>query len=353
MNRKSGHIRAGLRLRVGADTPSHSTRRAFLIAVGAGVLAPWPARAQPADRLRRVGVLMNRPASDRDAQASFAVFKQGLEKLGWTDGRNLRLDHRWGTADAKTLQPAAAELVGLNPEVILASATDGLAALRQETRTIPIVFVSVSDPVGQGLVASLARPGGNLTGFTAFEFSMGGKWMQLLKDIAPRVTRVAVVFNPVTAPYYASFLDSMEAAARSLAVEMIAVPVRDPAGIEGAVTAALGRKSQGGLIAPSDAFTSTHRAQVIALAARHRLPAIYAFRFFPAEGGLMSYGIDRTDLYRRAAPYVDRILRGENPGGMPVQQPTKFELVINIKTAKAIGITIPQSIMLQATRVIE
>lgn len=321
--------------------------------MGAGMLAPWAACAQPADRLWRVGVLMNRPASDRDAQASFAVFKQGLEKLGWVDGRNLRIDHRWGTADARTLRPAAAELVGLKPEVILASATDGLAAVRQETRTIPIVFVSVSDPVGQGLVASLARPGGNITGFTAFEFSMGGKWMQLLKDIAPRVARVAVVFNPVTAPYYGSFLGPMEAAARLLAVETIPVPVRDPAEIEGAVTAALGRESQGGLIAPSDAFTSIHRARVIALAARYRLPAIYAFSFFPAEGGLMSYGIDRTDLYRRAAPYVDRILRGENPSGMPVQQPTKFELVVNMKTAKALGITIPQSILVQAARVIE
>jgi putative ABC transport system substrate-binding protein len=350
MNRKSGYIRAGLRRRVRADATRRSSRRKYLLAA---IAWPLAARAQPADRLRRVGVLMNRPAGDADAQASFAVFKQGLEKLGWTDGRNLRLDHRWGTADAKTLQPAAAELVGLQPEVILASATDGLAALRQETRTIPIVFVSVSDPVGQGLVASLARPGGNLTGFTAFEFSMGGKWMQLLKDIAPRVTRVAVVFNPVTAPYYASFLGPMEAAARSLAVETVAVSVRDPAAIEGTVTAALGRKSQGGLIAPSDAFTSTHRAQVIALAARNRLPAIYAFRFFPAEGGLMSYGIDRTDLYRRAAPYVDRILRGENPGGMPVQQPTKFELVINLKTAKALGLAVPPALLGLANEVIE
>jgi len=353
MNVKDGRYRAALTRSVRADTPCRSTRRVFLIGVGASMLAPWAARAQPADRMRRVGVLMNRPAGDRDAQASFGVFKQGLEKLGWTNGRNLRLDHRWGTADAKTLRPAAAELVGLQPEVILASATDGLAALRQETRTIPIVFVSVSDPVGQGLVASLARPGGNITGFTAFEFSMGGKWLQLLKDVAPRVARVAVVFNPVTAPYYASFLEPMQAAARMLAVEAIPVPVRDPAAIEGAVTAALGRESQGGLVAPSDAFTSIHRAQVIALAARHRLPANYAFRFFPAEGGLMSYGIDRTDLYRRAAPYVDRILRGEKPGGMPVQQPTKFELVINLKTAKALGLAVSPALLGLADQVIE
>ena len=328
-----------------------NNRRKLVIALGA--LAVGLARAQQAERLRRVGVLMNRPASDRDAQASFAVFKQGLEKLGWADGRNLRIDHRWGTADAKSLRPAAAELVGLQPEVILASATDGLAALRQETRTIPIVFVSVSDPVGQGLVASLARPGGNITGFTAFEFSMGGKWMQILKEIAPRVARVAIVFNPMTAPYYASFLGPIEAAARLLGVETIAVPVRDPAEIEGAVTAALGRKSQRGLIVLSDAFTSIHRAQVIALAARHRLPAIYAFRFFPAEGGLVSYGIDRTDLYRQAALYVDRILRGENPGGMPVQQPTTFELVINLKTAKALGLNVPPALLGLADQVIE
>lgn len=328
-----------------------NNRRKLIVALGA--LSVGLARAQPAERLRRVGVLMNRPASDRDAQASFAVFKQGLEKLGWAEGRNLQIDHRWVTADAKSLRPAAAELVGLQPEVILASATDGLAALRQVTRTIPIVFVSVSDPVGQGLVASLARPGGNITGFTAFEFSMGGKWMQILKEIAPRVARVAVVFNPVTAPYYASFLGPIEAAARLLAVETIAVPVRDPVEIEGAVTTALGRKSQGGLIAPSDAFTAIHRAQVIALAARHRLPAIYAFSFFPAEGGLISYGIDRNDLYRQAAPYVDRILRGENPGNMPVQQPTKFELIINGKTAKALGLKIPQSLLVMADKVIE
>lgn len=326
-------------------------RRKLVIALGA--LSVGLARAQPAERLRRVGVLMNRPASDRDAQASFAVFKQGLEKLGWAEGRNVRIGHRWVTADAKSLRSAAAELVGLQPEVILASATDGLTALRQETRTIPIVFVSVSDPVGQGFVASLARPGGNITGFTAFEFSMGGKWMQLLKEIAPLVARIAVVFNPVTAPYYASFLGPIEAAARLRAVETIAVPVRDPVEIEGAVTAALGSKSQGGLIAPSDAFTAIHRAQIIALAARHGLPAIYAFGFFPAEGGLISYGIDRTDLYRQAAPYVDRILRGENPGDMPVQQPTKFELIINAKTAKALGLTIPQSLRIMAEKVIE
>ena len=329
-------------------------RREFITLVGgAAVASPFAVRAQPAGRLRRIGVLMNRPATDRDSQESFTAFKQALEKLGWTDGRNVQIDHRWGTADAKTLQPAAAELVALQPEVILASATDGLAALRQETRTIPIVFVSVSDPVGQGFVASLARPGGNITGFTAFEFSMGGKWIQLLKDIAPRVTRVAVLFSPVTAPYYASFLGPMEAAGRSLGMETIAVPVREPAAIEDAVKGALGRVPQGGLIAPSDAFTAIHRKQVIALAAQYRLPAIYAFSFFPADGGLMSYGIDRIDLYRRAAPYVDRILRGENPGGMAVQQPTKFELVINLKTAKALGLTIPETLLISADKVIE
>lgn len=321
-----------------------------LLALGA---VPLTAGAQPAKGMRRVGVLMNRPASDRNAQASFAAFKQALEKLGWVDGRDVRIDHRWGTADAKTLRPGAAELVKLQPEVILASATDGLAALREETRTIPTVFVSVSDPVGQGLVASLARPGNNMTGFTAFEFSMGGKWMQILKEVAPRMTRVAVLFNPVTAPYYASFLTSIEAAARSVAVQTVSVQVRDPGEIEGALTAALGDGSQGGLIALSDAFTANHRAKIIALAARYRLPAIYAFRFFPEDGGLMSYGIDRVDLYSRAASYVDRILRGENPGTLPVQQPTKFEFVVNVKTAKAMGLSIPRGVMLRADQVIE
>ncbi len=321
-----------------------------LLALGA---VPLTAGAQPAKGMRRVGVLMNRPASDRNAQASFAAFKQALEKLGWVDGRDVRIDHRWGTADAKTLRPGAAELVKLQPEVILASATDGLAALREETRTIPTVFVSVSDPVGQGLVASLARPGNNMTGFTAFEFSMGGKWMQILKEVAPRMTRVAVLFNPVTAPYYASFLTSIEAAARSVAVQTVSVQVRDPGEIEGALTAALGDGSQGGLIALSDAFTANHRAKIIALAAHQRLPAIYAFRFFPEDGGLMSYGIDRVDLYSRAASYVDRILRGENPGTLPVQQPTKFEFVVNVKTAKAMGLSIPRGVMLRADEVIE
>lgn len=321
-----------------------------LLALGA---APLGAGAQQAKAMRRVGVLMNRPASDRNAQASFAAFKQTLEKLGWVDGRDVRIDHRWGTADAKTLRPGAAELVKLQPEVILASATDGLAALREETRTIPTVFVSVSDPVGQGLVASLARPGNNMTGFTAFEFSMGGKWIQLLKEVAPRMTRVAVLFNPVTAPYYASFMISIEAAARSVAVQAIGVQVRDQGEIEEALTAALGDRSQGGLIALSDAFTANHRAKIIALAAHHRLPAIYAFSFFPEAGGLMSYGIDRVDLYSRAASYVDRILRGENPGTLPVQQPTKFEFVINVKTAKAMGLSIPQAVLVRADRVIE
>ena len=321
-----------------------------LLALGA---APVGAGAQPAKAMRRVGVLMNRPASDGNAQASFAAFRQGLEKLGWVDGRDVRIDHRWGTADAKTLRLSAAELVKLQPEVILASATDGLAALREETRTIPTVFVSVSDPVGQGLVASLARPGNNMTGFTAFEFSMGGKWMQLLKEVAPRLTRVAVLFNPVTAPYYASFLTSIEAAGRSLAVQTVSVPVRDPAEIESALGAALGNASQGGLIALSDAFTANHRAKIIALVDQRHLPAIYAFRFFPEDGGLMSYGIDRVDLYRRAASYVDRILRGENPGNLPVQQPTKFEFIVNVRTAKAMGLSIPRGVMRRADHVIE
>jgi putative tryptophan/tyrosine transport system substrate-binding protein len=329
-------------------------RRDFIAGLGGAAFAlPRAARAQPTERMRRVGVLMNRPSGDRDAQKSFAVFREALEKSGWTNGRNVRIDHRWASAEPGALMSAAAELAGLQPDVILASATDGLAAVRQATRTIPTVFVSVSDPVGQGVVVTLARPGGNTTGFTAFEFSMGGKWMQMLREMAPRVARVAVVFNPMTAPYYVSFLNSMEAAARDLAVSLVQAPVRDPAAIEAAIVAAIGPDPNGGLIFPSDAFTSVHREQVVAIAARHRLPAMYAFRFFPSAGGLASYGIDRVDLYRQAAPYVDRILRGANPAEMPVQQPNKFELVINLKTAKALGVTIPPTLLARADEVID
>ena len=327
---------------------------AFILALGLSILeAPLAGSAQQTTPMRRIGVLMNRPAGDPDGRANAAAFNEAIGKLGWTDGRTARIEYRWAAAEAKALRAAAAELVSLKPDVIVASATDGLAALREETRTIPIVFVSVSDPVGQGFVPNLARPGGHITGFTAFEFSIGGKWMQMLKEIAPSLSRAAIIFNPVTAPYFASFVQPIEAAARVLAVEAIAVPVRDAAQIEGTIMAALGRKAKGGLIVPSDAFTSIHRAQVIALAARYRLPAIYAFRFFPTDGGLMSYGVDRIDLYRQAAPYVDRILRGANPVDLPVQQPTKFELVINLKTAKALGLKIPQSVLIRADEVIQ
>jgi putative ABC transport system substrate-binding protein len=328
-------------------------RREFITLLG-GAAVTWPfAALAQTPPIRRIGVLMNRPASDPDAQASAAAFNAAIEKLGWNNGRNARIEYRWAAAEPKALRAAAAELVSLKPNVIVASATDGLAALREETRAIPIVFVSVSDPVGQGFVASLARPGGHITGFTAFEFSISGKWMQTLKEIAPFISRAAIIFNPMTAPYFASFVQPIEAAASSLGVETIAVPVRDAAEIEAKVMAALGRERKGGLIVPSDAFTSIHRTQIIALAARHRLPAIYAFRFFPADGGLISYGIDRVDLYRQAAPYVDRILKGANPGDLPVQQPTKFELVINLKTAKALGLTVPPTLLARADEVIE
>jgi len=328
-------------------------RRELMTVLGGAAAWPITARAQTADRTRRIGVLMNRLAGDPDAQTSASAFMEEIEKFGWMDGRNARIDYRWAAADAKALQAAAVELVKLKPDAIVASATDGLAALREATDTIPIVFVSVSDPVGQGFVSNLARPGGHITGFTAFEFSIGGKWMQTLKEIAPSIARVSIIFNPVTAPYYPSFVESIEAAAGLLAVETIAVSVRDPGEIEGAVVRALGPKPNGGLIVPSDAFTSVHRDKVIALAARLRLPAIYAFRFFPTNGGLISYGVDRVDLYRRAARYVDRILRGAYPGDLPVQQPTKFELVINLRTAKALGLTVPESILARADEVIE
>ena len=327
-------------------------RRREFICLLSGV-AGWPfcATAQH-DPKRRIGVLMNRPESDLNAQASATVFKELIAKLGWIDGKTAQIDFRWA-AEAKALQTAAAELVSFKSDVILASATDGLTASRMATSTIPIVFVSVSDPVGQGFVSSLARPGGHITGFTAFEFSIGGKWLQILKEIAPSIQRVAIIFNPTTAPYFAAFVRPIEAAAGPLGLETVSAPVRNVSDIENAILEALGREPKGGLVLPSDAFTSINRAQIIALAARYRLPAIYAFRFFPTDGGLISYGVDRVNFYRQAAPYIDRILRGEKPGDLPIQQPTKFELVINLKTAKALDLVVPPALLARADEVIE
>jgi putative tryptophan/tyrosine transport system substrate-binding protein len=331
-----------------------STRREFMTLLGGAAVA-WPvaARAQQGERIRRVGVFVNLAEHDREGQRSIEALENGLREFGWIEGRNIHVDYRWSPgADTGRIRAAAADLAALKPDVILASATEGLAAFNDATRTIPIIFVSVSDPVGQGFVSNLARPGGNITGFTAFEFSMGGKWIEILKEIAPKLARVAVLFNPKTAPYFASFLQSIEIGAVSVGMPWIALPVNEVAEIEPAITA-FAREPDGGLICPSDSFTSVHRKTIISLAASYQLPAIYTWREFAPDGGLVTYGIERTDLYRRAAPYVDRILRGAHPGDLPVQQPTKFELLINLKAAKVLGLEIPPTLLARADEVIE
>ena len=330
-------------------------RRRDFIKVVPGSAMTWPlaARAQQSERMRRIGVLMGYPENDLEGPAFFAAFRDGLQKLGWMEGRNIQLDTRWVSPDdAEARQRFAKELVALQPDLILSSVTPTTAALLQQTRTIPIVFATVSDPVGSGFVASLARPGGNVTGFQALLSSLGGKWLELLKEIAPRVANVAMLFNPAVAPYAESFLDPFKAAASSFAVEPIAASVRDTSELE-AVIAAQARAQNGGLIVMPDTFMDVHRAEIISLAARFGVPAIYPRRPFTELGGLLSYGIDQLDSYRRAAIYVDRILKGEKPSELPVQAPVKFELAINLKTAKALGLEVPWFLRQRADEVIE
>ena len=328
-------------------------RRDFVTLLG-GTAAVWPfsARAQQADRMRRIGVLMSYPESDPEGQAFVTAFREGLQKLGWTEGRTIRIDTRWAALDKESMQRFAKELVALQPDLILSQGTPTTAALLQHTRTIPIVFANVSDPVGSGLVASFPRPGGNVTGFINMEPTMAGKWLELLKEIAPRVNRVAFLFNPATAPYAEYYLNSFKAAAPSFAVQAIVAPVRDASKLEPAI-AAQARTPNGGLIMMPDVFLNVHRAEVTSLAARYRLPAVYSRRFFTELGGLLSYGNDQVDIYRRAAAYVDRILKGEKPSELPVQAPVKFELVINLKTAKVLGFDVPMSLQQRADAVIE
>jgi len=295
---------------------------------------------------------MGFPESDPQAQSFIAAFRDGLQKLGWTEGRNIRIDARWPAFDAESRQRFAKELIALQPDLILSHTTPTTAALLQQTRTIPIVFATVTDPVGSGIVPSLARPGGNVTGFTLVEPTMAAKWVELLKEIAPRVDRVAMVFNPATATYADYFLKPFKAAAPSFAVAAIAAPVRDLSELE-SVVAAQEREPNGGLIVMPDSFTDTHREEIISLVARHHLPAVYAYRFFAERGGLLSYGADLRDNFRRAADYVDRVLKGEKPADLPVQAPTKFELVINLKTAKELGLTVTRDFLLIADEVIE
>jgi len=292
---------------------------------------------------------MNLAADDAEGQSRIAAFLQGLQQLGWTDGGNVRIDYRWTAGDAGPFQRYAEELLALAPDVILASATPSVQALQRATRTVPIVFANVGDPVGMGYVASLARPGGNTTGFTPLEFGFGAKWLELLKEIAPRVTRVAVLRDLTIGP---AQLSAIQAAAPSFRVELSAVGVRDAGEIERTV-AAFARSSNGGMIVTASTSAAVHRDLITMLAARHRLPAVYSFRYFVTAGGLISYAANSIDMYRRAAGYVDRILKGEKPADLPVQAPTKYELVINLKTAKALGLEVPPTLLARADEVIE
>ena len=328
-------------------------RRNFIRLLGGAAVA-WPlaARAQQSDRVRRIGVLVAATADDGDYQARIAAFQQGLQQLGWSDGRNVHIDTRWATTKPDDIRRHAAELAALAPDVILAgTGTATVAPLLQATRTIPIVFAVVIDPVGAGFVDSLARPGGNATGFTVFEYGMSGKWLELLKQIAPAVTRAAVFRDPTIASGIGQFA-AVQAVSPSLGVDLSAVDVRDAGEIERAVTA-FARSSNDGLIVTASALATRHRDLIIALAARLRLPAVYPYRFFVTIGGLISYGPDFVDQYRQAAGYVDRILKGEKPAELPVQAATKYELAINLKTAKALGLTVPPAVLARAGEVIE
>jgi putative ABC transport system substrate-binding protein len=325
-------------------------RRKFITLLGGAAAAgAWPhaTRAQQGERMRRIGVLMNLAADDTEGQARIAAFVQGLRQLGWVDGRNVRIDYRWAAGDADDTRKYAAELVALAPDVMLGWG----GAIARASRTIPIVFAQSIDPVGAGSVASLARPGGNVTGFTQFEYGISAKWLELLKEIAPGVKRAAVLRDISTASGVGQWA-VIQAAASSLGVEVSPVNVRDATELERAV-AAFAREPNGGLIVTANAKVQVHRDLIVTLAARHKLPAVSPFRFFVTGGGLISYGPDIIDQYRRAAGYVDRILKGEKPADLPVQAPVKFETVLNLKTAKALGIEVPTSVLLRATEVIE
>jgi putative ABC transport system substrate-binding protein len=326
-------------------------RREFITLLGGAALG-WPlaARAQQPERMRRIGILMAQAADDPDGQARVAAFLQALRELGWIEGRNIRFDYRWGGGDVDRRKDAA-ELVALAPDVILAGGGQVVGPLREATRTLPIVFTQTPDPVGAGFVASLARPGGNATGFTNFEYGVSGKWLEVLREVAPGITRAAVL-RDATNPAGTGQWGAIQAVASPLGVELSPIDVRERGEIERGVTA-FAAGSNRGLIVSSSGFAILHRELIIALAARHRLPAVYPFRFYAIEGGLISYGPDPIDPHRRAASYVDRILKGEKPGDLPVQAPTKYELVINLKTAKALGLTVPDSLLARADEVIE
>jgi putative ABC transport system substrate-binding protein len=314
----------------------------------------WPlaARAQQPERMRRIGVLMAYAESDREGQADVEAFREELQKLGWTDGRDLRIDYRWAALDAKAMERFAKELLALQPDLILSQSTPTTVTLLHQTHTVPIIFANVADPVGSGFVASLSRPGSNVTGFTTMEGSVAGKWLELLKEIAPRVARVVFLFNPATATYAEYYLAPFKAAAASFGVEAIAAPAQDMSELE-SVVAAQAHTSNTGLVLMPDAFTIDHSEEITLLVARYRLPAVYPFRFIAELGGLLSYGNNRLDNFRSAATYADRILKGAKPSELPVQAPVKFELVINLKTAKALGLDVSSQLRQRADEVIE
>jgi putative ABC transport system substrate-binding protein len=332
---------------------SHIGRRKFLVTLGGAAAAgPLAARAQQGDRMRRLGILMVGAESDPQYQADVAVFREGLQKLGWVDGQNIRIEVRWAGFDAETMRRYAKELIALQPDLILSNDTPTTATLLQQTRSVPIVFATVADPVGSGFVASFARPGGNATGFAVYEASLGGKWLELLKETVPSVSRVVVIFNPATAPFAENHLKSLNNAAPSFGVEARVAHVSDVSELE-TVVATQAREPNSGLIVLNEDFMIAHRVEIISLAARYRLPAVYPFRFFAELGGLISYGVNLNDNFRRAVPYADRILRGAKPSELPVQAPVKFELVINLTTAKALGLTVPPTLLGRADEVIE
>jgi putative ABC transport system substrate-binding protein len=332
----------------------HLRRREFIFTLG-GAAAAWPlaVRAEQPERMRRIGVLMPLASDDPVGQARIAALREGLEKLGWTEGRNIRIDTRWTTTgDVESMQRFAKELVALQPDLIFTQSTPATAAVLQLTRTIPIIFAVVADPVGSGFVASLPRPGGNVTGFTLTEPTITGKWLELLKEIAPRVTRVAMLFNPATATYAEYWLNPFKAAAASFVVEAIAAPVHEKSELDSIIAAQAGEPNSGLIVMP-DTFADAHRVEITSVAARYRLPAVYPYRQFTAVGGLLSYGDDLIDNFRRAPTYVDAILKGAKPSELPVQAPVKFVLVINLKTARTIGLDIPATILGHADEVIE
>ena len=327
-------------------------RREFITLLGSAAAWPVTARAQQSGQVRRVGVLVGYAESDLMAQHRISAFQRGLQELGWREGHNIRLDVRFAAADPDRMRAYATELVGMVPDVILAQTTPITAALLRQSRTIPIVFVIVSDPVGSGFIESLARPGRNATGFVNLESTLVEKWVELLKEIAPKVSRAAMMFNPDTAPFAGYYMRPFEAAARSLAIEPIGAPVRDEADIERTI-AGLAQDAKGGLVIMTDIYTLTHREPINRLTAHYRVPAVNSTTAITREGGLLTYGVDTIDLFRRAAPYVDRILKGAKPGELPVQVPTKFEMVVNLKTAKALGLDVPPMLLARADEVIE